>query len=377
MSKDEDIKLRIEEFMKLFDLEINQQNIEELLDDLTSPDVKTDWTSAIKYLPDELKLKIKKDDPIASGTYGTIYRSTDDKSVFKYAIIKDSNINPKFYFQIRNIIKEGFIQFILTSDPDEKIYKHIPELYGIYSELDGNDINLIIHMDKGTMTLDKYFDLFIDNDPSHKLSFNIFSHLLLDIIHILDNLFIKYKYSHRDLKCNNIMYFDNGPDPTIKLIDFGMSAMTINYNDKEYSIKDDNMYESNLGCNPKQDLGVLFTYIYEFYYVENKLDRKGQLLLNYIFTGRKEQKIKSNMKSGSFESKINSRIIRNNPNAAFHAAYNRTGSLHRINICNNSGTKIFTIDNIKNKIYEINIMRGGTRRRLRNRRSSRTRKCRR
>lgn len=326
---------------------------------------KHDYLAHLKPFP-VTELLYDKTTPLGEGTSATIYATLDDKYVLKFVKIGPAPVAGRLqrdYTQkIRGVIKEAFIQYYLQTDPDSYNSSFIPKIHGIYI-FDRKEGIVVIQMDKVKNNIDTLWRNYVRRSFT-KLKFAFISKFLEDIIHILTNLYNTYRFSHRDLKLNNIMTNEDLPYVQLKLIDFGLSALTVNLNGTEYRILNDLIYNYDVACSPKQDLGLLFSYMYDRYYTTRLLDSKCIKLFNILFTGNKNTPINNTAKSnsGTFIHKLAERytpnISRPLGSSFWWSAYNIRGNLYT-NDCPLTDT--FSLENVSRVLREIETSAGGAR----------------
>ncbi len=312
-----------------------------------------DITTYIKELP----ASITYSEPLGEGAYGSVYRIDNKKEILKFISTKSTD-NYDMLLEQRNNIREVLIQFILMTDNNTKNF--VPIIYEIYKKTVNGVTNIVLHMEQGDKSVSSIFDDYILANPHTKLQWDILSYFLTNIVLILFVLYENYRFAHRDLHLDNMMYFGDN----LKLIDFGMSALTITIDGIDYRIMNDNAYLYKLECNPKQDLGILLTHVYESYY-ENYLDTNGKRFIEIIFSGRPELDPKiARFNESTFASRLYKKY-KNLPRPVtrtasgrevteklplFHAAYNINGYLYS-NTC--PTTNRFTLEYIKKLIDHI------------------------
>lgn len=304
----------------------------------------------------ELPASIKYSTQLGEGAYGSVYQIDNKKEILKFISTRTTD-NFDMLLEQRNNIREVLIQFILMTDENTKNF--VPIIYEIYKKTINGVTNIVLHMEQGDKSVFEMFSEYILADPRNLLQWDIFSYFMTNIIYILLILYHNYKFAHRDLHLGNMMYFGDN----LKLIDFGMSALTITIDGTDYRILNDNAYLYRLECNPKQDLGILLAHVYEAYY-ENYLDAKGKRFIEVIFSGRPELDPKiAKFNESTFASRLYKKY-KNLPHPVtrasgrdvaeklplFHAAYNLNGYLYS-NTC--PTTKRFTLEYIKNLLDHI------------------------
>ena len=346
---------------------------EQFLTDISPKLSSIPSTSApINYIPrlkpyPKTELLFDKTKPIGEGAYGIVYETLDGNYILKFIILGPPPTTPaeegEYIALNRSIIKEVFIQHYLQSDPESHINGTIPKVHGIYMANKSRGI-IVIQMEKLDMTVDKLWKDLVAANPDRKLPFGNMKDFLTNLISGLQQLYNKYMFSHRDLKLDNIML--TVPDGYMKFIDFGMSALTVNLDGALYRIVNDDNYLYDITCSPKQDLGILFTYIYEYYYIPGFLDTKCIKLLNKLFTGNKNSPINDIAKQtpGTFihklKSKHNINITRKPGAPLWHSAYNFMGNLYP-DTCPISNA--FSLENVSRTLTEVETSAGGGRKR--------------
>ena len=129
-----------------------------------------------------------------------------------------------FYENLKHIILYIIIRKFLGN------VKFIPQPYhfGLIKDADTNRITLYMIMEKGKVTLEKYFEkTTLTTEQIKKLVFSIYCDLYeLSFLRINDSdKSTLLKFKHNDFKCNNLVVSENGA-PLI--IDFGLSVFQLN-----------------------------------------------------------------------------------------------------------------------------------------------------
>lgn len=205
--------------------------------------------------------------PITSGSYGAVSRITKEtrsshvvKEIkipfnFRYGQLNTNaqkNLVKETNTKLRDIFVEIFIQFILGSDVNYG--KNIVKVHKVYRSL--NYKSIIIEMDAIDTDIFAYFA----NECTRHMPIEngIIVTVLAIMAKLLNNLYSRYKFVHRDCKMNNVGFklYDATHEANLVLFDFGASCME--YMGKKYSALA--FYSSiEQPCNPNSDLG-LFTY---------------------------------------------------------------------------------------------------------------------
>lgn len=188
---------------------------------------------------------------VAKGTYGKIYRSDNGEYIYK-----EFEINNDAYLEycVRQVFLEAFIQTVLGAD--SKYGKNISTTVSLYRS-------------ENSLCIPKTFSLF--------LKMECLPHTLIDTInmnqlHTIDSVrpvFIQfceilsyfqdtYGFRHGDLHVFNVMF---AHDYTLKLIDFGMSQITMK--GVEYSLRSDKVRVYSKSCD-------MLVFLSSFLYVYSK-----------------------------------------------------------------------------------------------------------
>ncbi len=289
---------------------------------------RINYNPYIKVIPDEIRLSLSAIDDISPTYRDRVFKVTSTATA---TIIKLFN---KSSSHTRQFIKEALIQYILSTDSNIEISKRIPKLYGIYQSRE----HLIIHMDQGLMTLDKYFKNSIaymyETERKSILRFSVLKHCIIQILDLLQLLIDKYSFAHRDLKFNNIMFL--GDMSILGLIDFGFSGLTLNFAGTDYRIINDKHYKYELNCNPKQDMGVLLAYLSEFY--NENFDEKTKIFISRVFPV-------GNISSHTLYGRISRRQTARRGPSLFHGSYNFQGNIYECPL-----SDPITIENIRRSL---------------------------
>ncbi len=310
-----------------------------------------DFFTLLPPLPDT-EILVDLDKPLTKGTFGTIYTTRGKDSILKFTNLKVPNTDLRYYIQSYAAIKEAFMQFIISSDPNQNIAKVVPKLLGIYSYEKGTERSIVVHMERADITIEGLWNKIIKASPTRTLSFSHIRRLYIIVVKILRLLGEAYNFNHRDLKLNNIML--KADDGQVKFIDFGMSAMTVYFEGRPYRIVNDTTYKHN-SSTTQQDFGLLSAFILLQYYNGGFLDNKGNMFFNYLFTGNKARPVGTAKENSS--TLIHTLIERDKilksqrSNSPFwHSAYNIMGDLYK----NDSPlTSRFSIDSISALLTEF------------------------
>jgi hypothetical protein len=290
-----------------------------------------DYNPYIKPIPDEIETSLARIGNISDTYRDRVYKVTTTATP---TIIKLFN---KDSSSTRQFIKEALIQYILSTDSNIEISKRIPKLHGIYQTRS----KLIIHMDEGLMTLDKYFKRSINathiTEGQSILKFSVFKDCMIQILDLLQLLIAKYSFAHRDLKFNNIMFL--GDVSTVGLIDFGFSGLTLNFAGTRYRIINDKHYKYELECNPKQDMGILLAYLSQFY--NENFDEKTRIFISRVFPA-------GNVRSDTLYGRISRRQQTRRGPSLFHGSYNFQGNIYNCPL-----SDPITIENVRRSL-EVN-----------------------
>lgn len=354
----QDTEYRTAQFQLLFRPEFISKYVPDRFIEILSTYIKgaterielIDFITWLQPLPDET-IMVDMDNPISAGKFGSIYQTLDKSSVLKFNKLFFPNTDINNYVQQYALIKEAYIQHILSTDDSASITAVIPTLLGIYSYTKGSDRFIVFHMEKLDFTVGAVWDHTINTASNKKLPYKHINRLYSIVIGMLTQLYDKYRFSHRDLKLDNIMI--KRATGQVKIIDFGMSAMTLVFNGREYRIVNDISYQYNTKCNPKQDLGVLSAFILLRYYDRGFLDNKGVKFFNYLFTGNTDRAVNKEEANTFIKRLANRHNIRkaSKPDAVFwHSAYNFKGNLYT-NECPLSSR--FSLENIRELLAEF------------------------
>ena len=181
-----------------------------------------------------------------SGTYGSIYKNTGENTAIYKVIDLPAQTDVRLK-RMMAFLKETFIQHILSSDP--QYGRHVPKVLGIYKDAaTGLPSSLTIKMERSNITLKQRLTKKI---PS--IQFNYLQPILVELIKLLRNLHMKYHFTHRDFKSDNIMYKER----VVQFIDFGMSCIHFKAWGKDYNVINNVYYTSRSKCMIEQDIALL------------------------------------------------------------------------------------------------------------------------
>ncbi len=215
------------------------------------------FLSLIPEIPRSELNKIQ--DIIASGSYGSVHKSSDPSKVIKEVIFEE---DPYGLGLTIDYFAETLIQFIIQTD--ETYGSAVPAIHNIYR--DNVASRLYIVMDKLDESLDGR--LIADGRVHGLARFSLFKDLMIQLLRILIHLNATYGFVHRDLKGNNIML--KGAD--IKLIDFGFSVMNfVNAEGTTFRLAASHSFPIKSPCRFRQDIGQLFVYLNEY---RHRLDQR-------------------------------------------------------------------------------------------------------
>ncbi len=212
--------------------------------------------------------KAKKGAAVASGTYGSVFLSSDPDTVIKVVSIEE---DPYGDIPDTDYIAETLINYILQTDPEHPEY--VPHIKAIYNNRE--DQQLWIVMDRLDKTIWNEFEE--ERLALGKITYPTFKNRMMQILRILIYFNQKYGFVHRDLKSNNIMLKGD----TVKLIDFGFAAINVMApDDSTYRIASGHFIGRAIPCRARQDVASMF---YDFY--ENRVnfdDKVNRFLFNII-----------------------------------------------------------------------------------------------
>jgi tRNA A-37 threonylcarbamoyl transferase component Bud32 len=223
---------------------------------------------------------------IGGGTYGTIFLGTTTKTVYK-RVVRDPAGHRSIEEFHRELFIEPFVQTVLQMD--DTYGTNIAKISGVYRDSSvptrlqrttrrrtAAPINnsAIVYtywyvMESIDYTLDRYVDSMIQNNET-RLRDVLYGHIS-SLGTILGYFQRKYGFYHRDLHTGNVMFKQDGSNPEIlKLIDFGMS--TVSLNGVQYAIQG--------GSNFSYDLLIFLGAMYSNHTVDDATF--NQELVSYI-----------------------------------------------------------------------------------------------
>jgi len=176
---------------------------------------------------------------VGSGTFGTTYkaRSLAGPEIAIKIINKIFTDEKKHSF-----VSESIMQIVLAeASKGETNGPYVPTVFKVaFNEASGFGY---ICSELMRNTLNSLIKVFTppDNDI-------IIPHALEQISTILTFFYKKFKFNHRDLKSDNIMYIRVGTERVYKLIDFGFSCMTIPTSGTPLQIKGGDYFDESATC---------------------------------------------------------------------------------------------------------------------------------
>jgi serine/threonine protein kinase len=235
------------------------------------------------------------------GTYGEVFTvAGKDTIIKKINFFQGTDIASYRYFFA--ILKELLVQFILSND--RELGNHIPKLFSIKKS---GTHNILVEMEKADYTFrDWLYDMIAREG---QLNFASVKPRIKDIFGILIKLHKKYRFTHRDFKLDNVMYSGVGDNAVVKIIDFGMSCISITFNGRSIRIINDVYYSGTSTCKIEQDIGLfLFNFLYE---MSQNLDQEFSRFLTDAGVKNFEKHLAA----------IPSQL------SVFHRAYNKNGAM--------------------------------------------------
>jgi calcium-dependent protein kinase len=173
------------------------------------PDITVKKTWFIKSKPGKIEeyynFKADKDKPVGSGTYGNVFKATTKDTTQARAI----KVIPKVKVRNQDRFKTE-IEIMRNLD-----HPHIIKLFETFE--DSRNIYLVMELCTGGELFDRIIEKghFTESEAR-----NIFSQIIKAIYYCHQN-----KICHRDLKPENFLLLDSRPDAPIKVIDFGLSQV--------------------------------------------------------------------------------------------------------------------------------------------------------
>jgi hypothetical protein len=252
----EEVVTRIETFIDTFFKEHAGDKL--TVDDLIKESGEKDLIKYIKPMPETVTAEI-----IGSGGFGNAFVAADPTKIVK--VIKFYDRMSRFFnVQLIDIILEVLIQYIIQNDATHP--EIVPVVHGIYCNKEKDTIYVV--MDRLDKTLDNIFE-------AGRTSIATFKDLIGQVLEILIYLNNTYGFVHRDLKGNNIMVKvekvmrvglrTKGREVEVnrvRLIDFGFSAMNLEYADgKPLRISSTHSFRNDSPCRGRQDTTFLFVYL--------------------------------------------------------------------------------------------------------------------
>jgi serine/threonine protein kinase len=160
---------------------------------------------------------------LGSGGYGESFQATHTQtntvSVIKVIRLRETRIESDFI----NTIKECIINIMLEKESAEKVDgPFVPKFYEVC--FDNLRLLMLVRMERlqGTMA-----NIYKSSTPQQNDI--IVPETVGDLAYILDFFYDRFKFNHRDLKSDNVMYSMAASGKLIvKLIDFGFSCITWN-----------------------------------------------------------------------------------------------------------------------------------------------------
>jgi serine/threonine protein kinase len=210
---------------------------------------------------------------IVAGSFGQIWASNSSDRIIWKMVPEYKHGQPL----LPMILQECFVQFIVSQKfPDFAI-----KLLDIRKQVDRatGTIHYFICMERADDDLFGYIERIASatNTLSDEYFYSILRTILVNLIKCNKGL----GFVHRDMKSDNFVFIRGGTGIEIKMIDFGMSCLTVKADGKVYNVKSSApKYQPDVPCMPQQDM-LLF--IYEFLTVYGSL-RFGSRALAFFET---------------------------------------------------------------------------------------------
>lgn len=153
-------------------------------------------------------------DHIGEGGYSTIFKNRTRPYVYKI-IVDYKRVNVNSYRYLTTGFKEAIIQTLLLSDP--QYGRYICKLYKVFRQ--GDDFVFQMEPLETNLRDYKYKNRFEESTPL------VIEKVLFKLIEILNYFYVKYGFSHNDLSSYNIMISNDADIESVRLIDFGKSAV--------------------------------------------------------------------------------------------------------------------------------------------------------
>jgi serine/threonine protein kinase len=292
----------VQQFMTLINTRPTDASLEDFLAHLTSS-FDADYYGQVYLnmpaLPSSKRASMQHTN--VGGSYGSFFTcSTNEERCFK-VMFSDRR-------RFHDTIKELFIQYVLSKDA--QVGKYVPAIHGIY-RADRNTL-IVIEMDRLDQSLMELFETYMDMNSANKLSFANFYAPTKAAFKVLQEFNMRYEFVHRDFKINNIMFKRMAnTQAEIRLIDFGMSCLTVTVNGTPYRIVCKSAYDEGVICRTQQDVSVyIMSVLTSIHESRMKPDLLG--FINKIFIGEYYDFLRSRMTAAG---------------SLFFASYNLHGNL--------------------------------------------------
>jgi hypothetical protein len=207
-----------------------------------------------RFVIDGKRYNVKE--KLGKGTYGVTYK-VEDSSGREYAvkITKKLRGRDKTHFLI-----ECITQIVMElGSRDETDGPYVPVVYGVGLDPDTGRGYLCSELMRNT--LDSLIDV---NGPADNNI--VIPDALTQIAKMLDFFYKKFRFNHRDLKADNVMYVKKGARRVFKLIDFGFSCLSIPRRDTyPLTIKGSSYFDSMRECfKEERDMSQLMYQILDY-----------------------------------------------------------------------------------------------------------------